>query len=397
LSRRSAGQSIILPENIFPLPGLRCFIPLENIMHIETQYLEKIADEIAANAGQTKNSPNADHHLVNEAMRLEKQIRESLLAFDDFVQRDSFHFDTLSKLVEICDTLFNIDGQVNANVKVILGLLTAVKKIIPAEIRPNLRLPKAFVVLQKPLMQQSWAEQLAILQQQEIEPKFIAIAAIPFKEFFQPKHRLYWGDYTWLKAYERKLESMDWEHNDCNSKTEALISLLIAAGMNDDRFVVQCKNIIRDRAAIKIGRKEKLKELAFCRKLVLQDARSKSIPFKCRLDPLVTQLLVWITAEEEYTNMHEPEHPFAKLRFAWFSQKISFFFKLLHEQQVFEDTNFQELTQQIASTCLSVGGEDILATTLVSKAYPKKQKMLEEMEALLLAMLEYVRRFLPKK
>jgi len=366
-------------------------------MKTETDYLKRIAEEIAANKTPDKYITEPDHHLDTEAKRLEKDIRDSLLAIDNFTQRDTFHFDTLSKLVDICDILFDTSGRIDPNVKVILNLLTAIRQIIPAEIRPNLRLPKAFVLLQKQHVADSLSTNLASLQAQGIDPNLIDIAAIPVKDFIEPKHKLYWGNYTWLKAYEHKLEIIDWEHADCNSKTEALVSLLIGSGLNDDRFFIYCKNIIVNRTAAKTGRKEKLKELANCRKLILQDARAKSVPYKYRIEPLVTQLLVWITAEEEYINVHEPEQPFAKLRFALSVNKLAFLFKLLSEKKVFGDTTFHDLAQQMASTCLSQGGEDIQATTIISKAYPKKQQILEEIEALLVSLLEYVRSFIRRK
>jgi len=362
-------------------------------MNTETDYLKRIADEIAANKDQTKYTTEPDHHLETEAKRLEKDIRDSLLAIDNFTQRDTFHFDTLAKLVDICDMLYGIDGTVNPNVDVLLKLLAAIKQIIPAEVRPNLRLPKAFVSLQKQTAADCWATNLAILQAQEIDPKLIDIAAIPFKDFTETKHKLYWGNYTWLKAYEHKLEIMDWEHADCNSKTEALVSLLIGSGLNDDRFFIYCKNIIVERTAGKTGRKEKLRELANCRKLALQDARAKSIPYKYRVEPLVTQLLVWITVEEEYINVHEPEQPFAKLGFHFYQYTLAFFFKLLHEQKVFGDISFRELSTQVASTCTSMGA-DIPPGAMVKKAYLKKEVDFKRMETLLLGMLEYLRRFL---
>lgn len=363
-------------------------------METETDYLRTIAEEIAARGSEAE---KADHHLVMEANRLEKAIILCLNTIQNFTQRDTYHFNTLTKLVNICDTLFDVDQTVNPNVSVLLGLLTAVRQVIPAEIRPNLRLPKAFIRLQKPEAEAFWAANLPVLRQQEIDPKLIEIAAIPFKDFTEPKHRLYWGNYTWLKAYERKLDAMDWENADCNSKTEALISLLIGSGFNHDRFFIYCKNIIEERAELKTGRKEKLKELANCRRIVLQDGRTKSTPYFYKEESLVTQLLVWITAQEEYVNIHEAEQPFAKLRFALHVHKIAFLFKLLSEKKVFGDTTFHDLAQQIASTCLSLGGEDIQAPTIISKAYPKNQKALEEMEALLVALLEYLRTFIRRK
>jgi len=51
----------------------------------------------------------------------------------------------------------------------------------------------------------------------------------------------------------------------------------------------------------------------------------------------------------------------------------------------------------MASTCLSQGGEDVQAATIISKAYPKKQQILEEIEALLVSLLEYVRSFIRRR
>jgi len=365
-------------------------------MNTETDYLKRIADDIAANKDQTKYNAEPDHHMEYEAGRLEKDIRESLLAIDNFTRRDTFHFDTLVKLVDICDTLFEAGKEINANVKVLIKLLTAVKQIIPAEIRPNLRLPKAFVLLQNQPFLDFWAANLEVLKAQDIDARLLDIAAIPFQEFTEPKHNLYWGNYNWLKAYERKLETMDWKNADCNSKTEALISLLIASGFNDDQFFVYCKNSIQQRTSLKAGRWEKLKELAYCRKLILQDSRAKSCPFRHKLDPLVTQLLVWITAEEEYVNTHEPEQPFAKLGFQWYKYTLAFFFKLLHEQKVFGGITYRELSEQIASTCTAMGAY-VPADTMIKKPYLKKQTDFKSIETLLVNMLAYIRSFMPKE
>lgn len=362
-------------------------------MHTDIDHLKHIAEEIATNENANYNHATPAQHLVNEADHLEKAIRHDLMAIDNFTQRDSFHFDTLVRLVDICDVLFEVDQTINPNVKVLLKLLAAVRQIIPAEIRPNLRLPKAFILQQKEPTLNWWAEYLPLLQEQDIDPWLIEIAGIPFKEFSEPKHKLYWGNYTWLKAYEIKLEAMDWNRADCNSKTEALVSLLIASGFNDDRFFVYCKNIIEERIGRKTGRRDKLKELANCRKLVLQDSRHKACSYKPKIDPLVTQLLVWITAEEEYINIHEPEQPFAKLGFQLYQYTLAFLFKLLHEQKVFGDISFRELSKQVASTCTAMGA-DIPLAAMEKKAYLKKQVDFKRMEALLVAMLEYLRRFM---
>ena len=206
-------------------------------MHPDTDYLKTIAEEIAANyanSAQQVSKPN--HHLKIEAKRLEKTIVQSLIAIENFTQRDTFHFNTLSKLVNICDILFDISQTVTEDVTVILELLSGVREIVPSEIRPNLRLAKAFVVLQQPVMDEHWSIYHREMLKHGISPDLIAIAGIPFKRFALSKHKLYWSDFTWLKGYISKLEIMDWEHADCNTTEEALLSLLIGRDFNHDRF-----------------------------------------------------------------------------------------------------------------------------------------------------------------
>jgi len=107
-------------------------------------------------------------------------------------------------------------------------------------------------------------------------------------------------------------------------------------------------------------------------------------------------LLVWITAEEEYVNTHEPEQPFAKLGFQWYKYTLAFFFKLLHEQKVFGGITYRELSEQIASTCTAMGAY-VPADTMIKKPYLKKQTDFKSIETLLVNMLAYIRSFMPKE
>nr|WP_067055144.1 hypothetical protein [Mucilaginibacter sp. L294] len=363
-------------------------------MNTETDYLRSIAEEIVLSPSATTEKPN--RHLQVEARRLEKTIIHSLNSIGNFTQRDTFHFNTLSILVNICDLLFEQTATIDANVSVILDLLTAVKQMVPSEIRPNLKLPKAFVEMQKTIFKDIWELHRTVMQEQEVATKLIQIAAIPFQRFIEPAQKLYWGDFTWLKGYQSKLEIIDWENADCNSKSEALLSLLIGRNFNDDRFYIYCKKYIQTRTKDVPGKRHKLLEYAQCEKLVLEDTQVGIAPFDLRGNSVSDRLLRWIKEEIDFVETHERERPYMKLQLNMYVNRIAFFFKLLHEQKVFGDTSFKELSQQIASTCASADGEEVLATTIVSKAYPKDQKMLEEMEGLLVKMLDYVRRFMRK-
>src|ERR1700744_1668954 len=115
-------------------------------MHTETDLLKSIAEDIATRQNPDLiNEPKADHRLVLEANRLEKAIVQALRTIDNNIQRDTFRNDTIGKLIDICDLLFDIHHRISPDTKVLLDMLTAIKKVLPDEISLLLRLPKGFV------------------------------------------------------------------------------------------------------------------------------------------------------------------------------------------------------------------------------------------------------------
>jgi hypothetical protein len=134
-------------------------------MHTDTEYLNNLAEEIAAASKNAVIQASADHRLVLEAKRLEKAITLHLRTIDNFTQRDTFHFDILSKLVTVCDTLFLITNDINPNARVLVDLLTAIRQVLPSEIKPNLKLPKAFIALQLPVVLANQNKHLAQFKQ----------------------------------------------------------------------------------------------------------------------------------------------------------------------------------------------------------------------------------------
>jgi hypothetical protein len=360
--------------------------PYKN-MNTETEYLKSIAEEIAANKTGT-NKPN--HHLLTEAKRLEKDITHHLTSIENFTQRDTFHFNSLSKLVNICDILFDINETITPDVNIIIDLLTVVKQVIPDEIRPNLKLPKAFVTLQH---KKSWVHHCELMHQHQVDARLIEIAGIPFQRFIKAEQKLCWCDFTWLKGYQAKLDILDWENADCNSPTEALMSLLIGRDFNHDSFYVYCKKYIAKRAKAVTGKRNRLLAYAECEKLVLEDTQTGVASYDFRANSVNTRLTKFIREEIDFVETHEREVPHAKLSFQFYKYTLAFFFKLLHEQKVFGDISFRELSEQIASTCTAMGA-DVPADSVVKKAYLKKQVDFARMESLLVNMLAYVRRFI---
>jgi hypothetical protein len=361
-------------------------------MSTQTDYLKSIAEEIVSypNNTQTKLNP----HLKTEAQRLEKAIIRSLTPVKDTAIDEPTQVNTLCKLVNICDILYSSHQTISPDVGTIIELLNSVKQVIPVEIRSNLQLPKAFIALHRDGLLKQWTEHRKLMELNGIGAKLVEIAGIPFRRFAEAKTTLYWGDYTWLKGYQAKLDIMDWQDADCNSPEEALLSLLIGRDFNDDRFYIYCKKYIQARTRKISGKRLKLLEYAECQKLVLQDTQIGMPSFDAHANSVSTRLTKWIGEEIDFVETHERERPLSKFEFKWNVETIAFFFKLLWDHKVFGKVSLEPLSEQIAANCSSVGKDEFQATTIFSRFYVKDREVLKAVEKILASMLEDVRRFL---
>ena len=368
-------------------------------MHTETEVLKSIAEDIASRQNPDNiNEPKADHRLLYEANSLEKAIIRELRTIDNNTQRDTFRNDTISKLVDICDLLYDIHHRVSPDTKVLLDLLSAIKKILPTEVSPLLRLPKAFVQVQKDELKTAWAAYEKVLAQQEIDSKLIVIAAIPFARFIDAKEKLYWGDYTWLKGYMAKLDAVDWENADCNSSTEALMSLLIGRDFNHDQFFVYCKKYITGRTGAFTTRSRKLQEFAICQKLVLEDTQTGLPAFDRHNNALSPRLLKWIKEETEaIKNAAAFEDAPQKVEFNWDSDTTAVFYKYLMDNGITKKIDRKIYAKQIAATVSTIGKEDVQWETIHKRLYNKDEKYLSKIFAPLNAILEDIKLFLKIK
>jgi len=366
-------------------------------MNTETDYLKTIAEEIAS--ARKLNAPEinkANKYLETEAKRLEKAVMLHLNEIKNHVLYDTFYLNVMNKLVHICDILFDAGEMISADVLVIIELLTSLKALVPEDVTVNVRLPRAFIVLQGERLTNSWKQYSETMEKHGVHAQLITIAGIPFKKFTDRSDNLCWRDLSWLKGYMAKLDIVEWEHTDCNSHTEALMSLLIGRDFNDDRFYIYCKKYIDQRTAKAGGKHKRILEFAACEKIILQDTQIGMPPYDPGANTLSSRLIKWIGEEIAFIRAHEQDPPYTKLHFHLPNYKIAFLFKLFSEHKIFGDTPFKELARQIAGTCLSLDGAEILPQTMVSKAYPKDQGTLVEMETLLVNMLAYVRRFIRK-
>lgn len=364
-------------------------------MHTETGYLKMLAEEIAAKHGQYEIGLLPDKHLVAEVARLQKNITDHLLYIDNFPQRESFYFNTLNKLVEICDILFEVGNTISPDVMILIGLLTEIKKVIPSEVSPNLQIPKAFIFLQRDAILASCNKNFDILKEQGVESKLIKIASIPFKQFAHSTHKLYWRNYIWLKGYQEKLENVDWENADCSSKTEASISLLLNCAFNDDRFFIYCKKYIIERTNRYGTKKRRLAEFAECEKLILQDTLDDFPSYNHRRPNISKKLIDWIRIEINAIKANNSfDEDVYKVEYLWDVDTIALYHKYLMDNGITKKVNTELYAKQIAATISSIGKEEFKWETIHKRLYVKEQKSLKRIFEPLTAIIENVRSFL---
>jgi hypothetical protein len=364
-------------------------------MHTETDYLKILAVEIAAKTKIESEDNLPDKHLLAEASRLQKLITGHLLAIDNFPQRESFYFNTLRKLVDICDILYEGSNIITPDVNVLLDLITEIKKVLPTEISPGLNLSKAFIHLQKEKLVKICNEHQQILKDQQVDPKLIVLATIPFRHFINAKHKLCWRNFTWLKGFEKQLENIDWENADCNSKTEALMSLLINCDFNDDRFFIYCKRYIKQRVGIIINKNRQLSAYAECEKLILEDTYHEFHSYNHHRKNISDKLIDWIRKETNAIRLNERlEDDIYKIEFNLDVDSIALFWKHLMDHGVTKLANVDLYAKQIAATCSSKGKGEFKWETIKGKFYGKNPKYLKRIFDPLVAIIEDIKRFL---
>lgn len=366
-------------------------------MHTETEYLKILAVEIAAKPVHESSASHPDKHLAAEADRVQKIIISHLLSLDNFPQRESFYFNTLTNLVDICDTLYDITNDVTSDVKVLLQLLNAVKKVLPTEVSPALKLPKAFLNIRKENLIKICKTYQQIFKEQQVDPKLIKIATIPFRQFTNNERKLYWRNFTWLKGYEEKLETIDWENADCNSKTESVMSLLLNCDFNDDRFFIYCKKYIIERTNKYGNKKRRLVEFAECEKLIMQDTLDDFPPYNHRRPNISKKLIDWISIETKAIKANDAfDDDLYKIEYLWDVDTIALYHKFLMDHGITKKINTELYAKQIAANLSSIGKEEFKWETIHKRFYVKDQKTLRRMFGPLLLIVEDVRPLIKK-
>jgi hypothetical protein len=371
--------------------------PMQAI-NLEFELLEAIANDLVKNAGKNPGGAPADA-LVAEAKRIESLVGIRLLELKNPTQVTTMLNMVLHKLIRICDRVFDIEGAVNPDTKVMLDLLSSIKSIVPLSISPGLTLPKGFVWQQAEKFKADWTGLQTDLAEQAIDPLLIEIAGLPVQAFGLDKGRLVWADYTWLRRFFEHMSNIDWAHHDCGSVEEALISALIRLGYNHQRFLGYCYRLIKEKTDAKIGRKAKLEELTRCKTLILQDVAVSDLRYESRTEKVGDQLCSWVDAEMKLIAQVEPDdtgdtfkNPF-KFRHKMSVLATALWYKLQYDHGVFDEDSLDVLAEKIARNCATKQQSDVSPGSVKTKFYTKDTATIKTVEELLVRMLDDLRNF----
>lgn len=368
-------------------------------MNIEFDILEAMVKDLAAKAKLHTPGRSADSALVREAARIETLVSSKLLALKNPTQVSTMLNMVLQKLIRICDSLFAINGSISPETQVVLDLLTAIKGIVPQSISPQLPLPKAFVTMQTLSFAAQWERLQQTFQVYIKDPLLIEIASLPVRAFIPEKGKLVWADYTWLRRFFEFVENIDWEHHDCGSAEEALISALIRLGYNHQRFLGYCYRVIKEKTDGKIGRKAKLEELTRCKTLILQDVAISDLRYESRTEKVGDQLCSWVDAEIRLVAQIEPDDAGDSFKNPYkFKHKLSvlataLWYKLQYDNDLFDEESLDVLAEKISRNCASKQQSDISSGSVKTKFYTKDTVTIKTIEELLVKMLNDLRNF----
>lgn len=364
------------------------------VMNIEFDILEAMVKDITGKPQLNVVGRPPESAMVQEAKRIESLVSSKLLALKNPTQVSTMLNMALQKLIRICDRLFEVHHTVSPETQVILDLLTAIKNTVPQSISPQLPLPKAFVLGQGAAFDEQWAKFRLVLTTQQINPLLIEIASLPVHAFSSDKGRLLWCDYTWLRRFFDFVENIDWDHHDCGSTEEALISSLIRLGYNHQRFLGYCYRLIKEKTDTKIGRKAKLEELTRCKTLILQDVAISDLRYESRTEKVGDQLCGWVDAEIKLVAQIEPEDTDQGFKNPYkFKHRLSvlgtaLWYKLQYDHEVFDEESLDVLAEKIAQNCSSKQQPDISSGSVKTKFYTKDTLTLKLVRDLLRRMLD---------
>jgi len=359
-------------------------------MNYELETLEKLTEKLSLEQQKVTNRKSIPDPLLQiEALKVEKILSQHLLALTNETQIITFLQVYLGRLIKLCNKLYNPEYANNPNAEVMLDLIDAIRSPVAQYVPETIILPDLFRDKESKKFEHHWTFILKPLQQARIEQKLIDIIHIPVRQFKTAKENMRWCDFKFLKRYLGVLEEL----TSGKFTLEMLLETLAGLGYNYSRFSAYYTSILKLKIADQDYEQTK-------RILKFEQARLSQISIYTKRNfdshklPVLEELGKWIDAEMIRHEDHRSEINSFKLITKFKAVQFAFWKKLQYDHGVYEEDTLELYSEKIAHNFSTKGQEELSASSIKSKFYPKEKSILLAIEKLLLAMLEDVRKFL---
>ena len=353
-------------------------------MTYELELLETLADWL-------KKNPTINEHdvlLQDETKRLEKVMLHHLMSLTNKTQLKTYLQINLYKLTEICDSLYAPESKDNVNATLVMELLEKLRKTVFSLSPDDLQLPLLLRKINGDKFEAQWKSIKNQLTSRSIDPLLIDIIAFAYHNYV--RSRPMWSNDSYLHFFTETLEDLPEK-----ADTDTLVNLLISLGYNYSRFTVYCFRWMRQRFEGK-NTDEKSKLLLSLKKEMRQLELLHHSNFDSRKQSILDELLKWV--DEELSNAAYEQTALStnplKINTRMKVLELAYWEKLQYDHGIYEEINLDILSEKVAFNFTSKGQDELSASSIKSKFYPKDRAIIAPVEEMLVKMLEDVRQFM---
>ena len=353
-------------------------------MNYELELIEILSEWLTDNPG----NDGFDFLLRNETNRLEKVLIRQLMSLTNKTQLQTCFQVNINKLTEIGDNLYDRENKDNKYAALVLELVMKLRKTVFLVELEDFEIPLLLRKINGDKFQAQWQSLENRLKAQLIAPDLLEIIGFAYANYVRTRPQ--WSNDNYLHFFNESLQELPSQAN-----SDFIINLLISLGYNYSRFTVYCFRWMRQRTEGKSG-EEKLKELLTLKKNLRQLQILSSSKFEPRKRSILDELLKWIDEElsvQPYEQTTIPANP-QKINTKLKVLELAYWHKLQYDHGIYEENNLDALSEKVAFNFTSKGQDELSASSIKSKFYPKDRAIIAPVEEMLVKMLEDVRQFL---
>ncbi|MES2456362.1 MAG: hypothetical protein V4594_12510 [Bacteroidota bacterium] len=331
--------------------------------------------------------------IVKECSLLKIALYNQVLSVDNETALSSFYNLHMQRLVELSDLAYEAGSNSATVQSALLGLMDGLKKALPTYINRDIALPKAFRAEQFVKLS-SVLDSLLAGNCALVSNELISVLTMPLEAFGDLTRKLSWFHFIWLKRFLHSLSGM-LKLEDCQA---SVIRLMIAMDFNGEAFGEFCQQVYLE----KVRECEDQDSLDYVLNLELKAliqlpelSRESFFPDS---QPIRDSLQVWLNqeisfhAEFDGTLMQDTDKPMRlnrlKLRYNLTVDQLAFWQKLQYDSGLFDEPDLGILSEKMAYNFSSANQQEISASSIKSKFYPKDYRVISPLHLKTKSMIE---------